>query len=296
MKTTSILMVTLLCLMTSTLMAQTPTSTPAPTSIAGEPSYMEEGLKGRSDLRFFSGFESDPWADAWGMVWGPSPDRNIEIVSGKKAFLGNSLRVRYPKGLIGGESACQWYSSFAKLGIASRDEAYVRYYVRFDPKFQFVKGGKLPGLVGGEGNTGGKIPDGRDGWSARLMWRTDGRIVQYVYHPDQPGKWGEDFPWTLKDKPAYFKPGTWHCVETYIRMNTPGKKDGVIRSWLDGEPALEITTLRFREVPELKIDAFYFSTFFGGGEPDWAPPKDQYVQFDQFVIAAGPIGPADLGR
>ncbi len=270
-------------------MAQTPVPESAP--VAGESAYMEEGLKGRTDILFFSGFESDPWETAWGMAWGPSPSSNIEIVSGKKAFLGNSLRVRYPKGLIGGDSACQWYTSFPKLGIEPRDEAYVRYYVRFDPKFQFVKGGKLPGLAGGQGNTGGKIPSGRDGWSARLMWRTDGRIVQYVYHPDQPGKWGEDFPWTLKGQPAFFKPGTWHCVETYVRMNTPGKKDGVLRSWLDGELALEVTSIRFREVPELLIDAFYFSTFFGGGEPDWAPPKDQYVQFDSFVIAEGPIGP-----
>ena len=52
-------------------------------------------------------------------------------------------------------------------------------------RIDFVKGGKLPGLFGGEGNTGGGIPTGMDGFSARMMWRGSGRVVQYVYYPDQ---------------------------------------------------------------------------------------------------------------
>jgi hypothetical protein len=36
---------------------------------------------------------------------------------------------------------------------------------------------------------------------------------------------------------------------------------------------------------------FYFSTFFGGGDLSWAPEKDQYVQFDDFVLANGYVGP-----
>lgn len=74
-------------------------------------------------------------------------------------------------------------------------------------------------------------------------------------------------------------------------MNTPGKKDGIIRSWLDGEKTLEITTLRFRDVADLKIDKFEFETFFGGGDASWATPRDQYATFDNFVIAKNPIGP-----
>ena len=38
--------------------------------------------------------------------------------------------------------------------------------------FDFVRAGKIPGLAGGRTNTGGRKPDGTDGWSARMMWRT----------------------------------------------------------------------------------------------------------------------------
>ena len=70
------------------------------------------------------------------------------------------------------------------------------YDVQFEEGFDFVKGGKLPGLFGGEGNTGGGIPTGMDGFSARMMWRGNGRVVQYVYYPDQPEHFGHDMPWT----------------------------------------------------------------------------------------------------
>ncbi|MGH7442368.1 MAG: hypothetical protein ACREKE_06825 [bacterium] len=42
----------------------------------------------------------------------------------------------------------------------------------------------------------------------------------------------------------------------------------------------------------MKLDVFYFSTFFGGGEPDWAARKAEHAEFSGFVIADGPIGPA----
>ena len=174
---------------------------------------------------------------------------------------------------------------------------YVRYYVKFDEGIDFIMGGKLPGLAGGEANTGGDPPNGFDGWSARIMWRDNGRIVQYVYHPDQAGTYAEDMDWNEGGASRFFVPGKWHCVETYIRMNTvngegePNARfDGVVRSWLDGELALDRTDVRFRYTNAFAIDAFYFSTFFGGGDASWAPVKDEHALFDNFVIDDERIG------
>jgi hypothetical protein len=213
---------------------------------------------------------------------------------GPDALEGHSLRVHYQKGVVGPEGGLQFLTGFSKLSIAPRESAYLRYYVRFDPGFDFVRGGKLPGLVGANANTGGHKPNGQDGWSARIMWRPNGKIVQYVYHPDQPTEYGEDFTWDDGGCPRFFTPGKWQCVETYVQMNTPGKKDGVIRSWLDGQLALEVTNLRFRDKDGIKIDKFYFSTFFGGNDSSWAPPKDEFATFDNFVIAEHYIGPDPL--
>ena len=194
---------------------------------------------------------------------------------------GRALAVGYPAGEYGtSETGAQW-----KLDLeGSYEQVRVSYRLRFVDDFDFVRGGKLPGLIGGAGNTGGGVPTGTDGWSARMMWRTDGVMSQYVYHPDQPQNYGEDFFWEIDGEPARFESDRWYTVTHEIRMNTPGEQDGSIRSRLDGVPALSVDGLRFRDVDDFAIDRLYFSTFFGGGDSSWSTTKDEVVWFDDFVV------------
>jgi hypothetical protein len=213
---------------------------------------------------------------------------------------GKALRVAYPEGLFGSgdnETGAQW-----KLDFGGGYEAVeLEYRVKFGNNFDFVRGGKLPGLIGGAGNVGGNVPDGTDGFSARMMWRTDGssgstlssdkaNIVQYVYHPDQAGSFGEDFRWD--DGPGgnwtEFESGRWYHLRHQIVLNTPGQNDGQVMAWLDGQQVLDLDGIRFRDVASLQIDQMYFSTFFGGSSSDWATRKDEVVFFDDFRITAIP--------
>ncbi len=98
------------------------------------------------------------------------------------------LRISYPKGGVGAG-----YTFAAKL--PPRNAYYMEYDVRFGARFDFVLGGKLPGLCGGECNTGGQLPTGYDGWSTRYMWRKKGAGVIYAYHPDQPTRFGRTLGW-----------------------------------------------------------------------------------------------------
>ncbi len=252
---------------------------------------LDPKLKSRGDILFYSGFETDPWTSVWGIAWGPEPGENGKLVFDADCLAGRCLQVHYLKNMVGPKGGLQYLVDFSRFPIEPQEEFHLRYYVRFDPGFDFVKGGKLPGLAGGAANTGGHKPNGTDGWSARIMWRPGGKIVQYVYYPDQATEYGDDFPWDYGGCPRYFIPGQWYCVETYVRLNTPGKKDGLVASWLDGDLALEAKDLRFRDTPNLKIDKIYFSTFFGGNDDSWAPPKNEYARFDEFVAAKEYIGP-----
>ncbi len=219
----------------------------------------------------------------WGDVEWASIER-AEIVAADASSEGRFLRVHYPEGGVGPDEGG---AQFRVRLPASHDRLFVAYRVRFAPGFDFVRGGKLPGLFGGAGNTGGSRPTGSDGWSGRMMWRELGRAVQYVYHPDQPTVYGEDFDWDLGGERRF--DDAWHVVEHEIVMNTPGAHDGAVRAWLDGEPALERSGLRFRDVDTFAIDGFYFSTFFGGSDASWAATRDEHVDFDTFVIGTAPI-------
>ncbi len=279
-------------------------------TLAGEANAAEPGVLASCDALWWAGYESLEWTDAWGLAWGPSPASNHALTTDHRLHGEQSARVTYHAPGSGPEDAngygpddgVQYLMRFANLtpAVSALDEAYLRYYVRFDPGFDFVLGGKLPGLVGGEANTGGDVPNGTDGWSARMMWRAGGKVVQYVYHPEI-AEYGEDMDWSQGGQ-RYFAPGKWHCVETQILMNSvidgAGQHDGVVRSWFDGDLALERTNVRFRDVDTLKIDGLYFSTFFGGSDATWAPAENQGAQFDNFVVSRAPIGccaECDLG-
>ncbi|MGF1515553.1 MAG: polysaccharide lyase [Elainellaceae cyanobacterium] len=228
---------------------------------------------------------SGDWQAQWDLrqkgAWGFD---NFEVLPGQQSDV---LRVHYPKGSaapsvsrkegvpIGGG---QFY---ADLDLPPQDSLRLGYSVRFSEDFEFVKGGKLPGLFGGEGASGGNIPDGTDGFSARLMWRRDGQGEVYAYLPTSEG-YGTSIgrgAWT-------FTPGEWHDLEQEVVLNQPGKADGQVRVWLDDKLVLEERDLTFRTTDKLKLDGIFFSTFFGGGDRSWSTPKDVHADFANFRVSA----------
>lgn len=204
------------------------------------------------------------------------------------------LRILYPQGLLS-NGGTQWEMDLGQ----SYDTLWVSYNLKFQDSFNFVKGGKLPGLGGGSTPTGGQPVTGEDGFSARIMWKytatasdSQGVATQYIYHMDQPSTYGEYFYYAYPNPNwssarRYFKPGQWHSVKTRIIINTPGQFDGRITSWLDDELAMDSSAMRFRAdgITHFGVDKFLFSTFFGGGDVSWAASKDEHIYFDDFVIS-----------
>lgn len=192
------------------------------------------------------------------------------------------LAVDYPSGSVGsGTSGAIWVVKFPR----AYDEMYLRYRVKFPPRFDPVLGGKLPGLAGGRGNTGGEHPSGEDGWSARGMWVSAGRLIQYVYHKNQPSIYGQTYRWNQSSGPSVLVPDRWHTMQHRIVMNTPGQPNGRVQAWLDGQLVLDARDLHFRDVDDLKIDQFQFSTFFGGATIQHGASRDETILFDDFFIS-----------
>ncbi|KAN0114057.1 polysaccharide lyase family 14 protein [Russula decolorans] len=97
------------------------------------------------------------------------------------------LQVQYPAGSfqdnnVGG---AQFYAMWNSSGSAFQS-MLVTYEVAFDADFDWVKGGKLPGLRGGpdpDNCSGGNQANGTNCFSSRVMWRTDGNGEVYAYVP-----------------------------------------------------------------------------------------------------------------
>jgi hypothetical protein len=217
-------------------------------------------------------------------------DSLVTIVGGSEAKSGRALRVFYPKGKYSlSGSGAHWMVKLPKI----YNELYLAYWVKFQSGFDFVKGGKLPGLAGGPNISGGcgayLPPDGTNAWSARAMWYAYGKAVQYIYHPDKTGRCGENMAYNLGGYQRNYKPGVWHRVVHRIKMNTIGNHDGIVQAWFDGAMALDRRNLRFRDVTTLGINLFAFTTYLGGNDSSWAATKNQYSYFDDFVMSTTPI-------
>ena len=115
-------------------------------------------------------------------------------------------------------------------------------------------------------------------------------IGTYCYHADMKGQYGDNFIWQDGYR-GYLENNRWYCVEHYVKLNTPEKKDGILRGWIDGRPAFEKTDLRYRLVDKLRIEQVWMNIYHGGKKPS---PYDQHAFIDNVVIASSYIGP--MGR
>ncbi len=198
---------------------------------------------------------------------------------------GPAFRVDYATGEIGPEEGGVGW----RYPIARTDSAEVSYTLTFSQDFDWVKGGKLPGLCGGpESVTGGNPANGKNGFSARLMWRADGQGEAYVYHMHQPGNYGESFAF-----PSDFTFPTAASVSVRLRvaLNTPGQRDGTLDVWIatpdtqTERHVLSRSDMQWRSDPSIAIDGLLFETFHGGGDKSWAPRRRSFTLFGDIMVS-----------
>lgn len=275
-----------------------PQSKPIPGLAARYPG--DRGISNDQAVLFATSFESPTWEATWTQV---APKEKIGLVDPKDTFQeftplqGKALQARIAQGTnLGLNTLYKFQNETGK----EHEEIYFRYYLRLANDWnQTIQGGKLPGISGtyGRAGWGGRKVNGTDGWSARgLFMKTiesgnplTGKtpIGFYCYHADMKDRYGANWVWQ-RDYRGYLEKNRWYAIEQFCRMNTPKKKDGILRAWVDGHLAFEKTDIRFRDSDALKIEQIWMNLYHGGTKPS---PHDQHIFIDQVVIAKEYIGP-----
>jgi hypothetical protein len=256
-----------------------------------------------------NGFASDygaRWSNRWDHSWG-----------------GCRITREAPHVHAGGQALELSMDTPASLGASKYfspgfDRLFLRYYIRYDEEFPGAHhtGGAIEARAPGvpHANPGVKA-DGTnkfgvllDHWSFDPTVRAPGHLVAYVYHMDQQDKWGEQFYPSGKTLPGtnaarrIFGPsfvpredlvpalGRWYSYELMVQANTPGKRDGRVVFWVDGQLAGDFPNLRFRSVASLKInrvDIALYGSRNNGRRRIW---------IDDIVVALAYIGPMAPAR
>jgi hypothetical protein len=78
----------------------------------------------------------------------------------------------------------------------------------------------------------------------------------------------------------------WYLVEMFVKMNTPGVADGVIRGWVDGALSFDKRNVIFR-LPghdNLHVRTIWMNVYKGGV---YGNCNDSEIYIDQMVVAQG---------
>lgn len=193
----------------------------------------------------------------------------------------NGYSVTYPGNKFGVDVVSGVPTSYVKIPAAK--EYWLDYQVWFENDWQWVKGGKLPGLVGGSHTSGCKdiVPDG---WSARFMWHENGGGHFYYYHQNRQSGCGDtrDFSGGMA-----FKKMAWNRITEHVIVNEIGKSDGSAQAWLNGVKVTEMSGIKWRGsvgANTALIDNVSLQTFYGGSTSDWSPSQTTHSRFSALIV------------
>lgn len=262
--------------------------------------YVDDvGIENHPATVYATDFESPGWRRAWSDV-DPNGDTELVADDARNSFetlVGKALRVTVERGQRQGASM---HLRLASHAGAEPEELYFRYYLRLGENWNpVVSGGKLPGLAGTyeRAGWGGRKADGENGWSARgAFFQFNPRdaefshlrgIGTYLYHADGDTRYGDQFGWNLGPT-SLLEKNRWYSIEQYVKMNRPGERDGILRTWVDGRLAFNKEDIRYRDVSELKIESVWLNVYHGGMAK---ASEDLALYIDNLVVAHEYIGP-----
>jgi len=239
----------------------------------------------KSDTVFVEDFESgslQAWPD------GADTARQHIVVDQALAQSGNHyLAVTYPSGGDGG-----WLTHFFMPGY---DSLYVSYYIRLPEGWQ--GGTKLIALYGARtddrwsaSGKAGICPAGTDFFTAMLVTEQTGdpgpiRFYSYfpamAREPDGVTCWGRYGDGTeTYTPPLTLSARVWHRIEFWVRLNTPGERNGSQAFWIDGVERGSWSGFSWRDSPLLRLNSVQlsFNRGIGGG------PVTQTLYVDRLVV------------
>ncbi|KAF9438052.1 hypothetical protein BGZ76_010001 [Entomortierella beljakovae] len=219
------------------------------------------------------------------------------------------LKINYPKGsyapsvgpIMGGT---QFYA--APFGHETPfEKMMVSYDVLFPTGFDWVLGGKLPGIYGGtpyHGCSGGLQSTGTSCLTMRYMWRQAGTGEVYAYVPAESGSkfcnnpevmCSDQYGKSIGRGLIYFPQGQWNHLDMVMELNEPaGNQNGTLRVHLNGKQVISLNNIPYRSTGMVGFQGLMFSSFFGGADPSYATPVDTNVYFKNIQLSVGQ--PAEL--
>ncbi len=237
----------------------------------------------------FDGIEK-PYAESKGPL-------DSEVAFGMR---GKSMLCLYEKGKVdvAGRKVFFGDSPVYLDRTARRGEKFSEVYWRIYVKHQY-------GWIGSPGKMSRAMILANDKWAQAMIvhvWSGDNpgsitldpvrgvqgnRVVTRKYNDFEHMTWLGNKPESKFPIHSTKESGYWVMVECRVKLNTPGKNDGLAQLWIDGRLECERRNLNLRGTyTEHGINAIFLEAYWNEGSP-----VTQSLWYDNFVISTKPIGP-----
>lgn len=203
---------------------------------------------------------------------------------------GKGIRVFYPEGSYDPGSMIRQKKPVGGAVFLSEnpkgptDCIYLHYKFLLAENFNFQKGGKLPGIYGGQPMSGGRKADGYNGFTVRITWDSNGHGSLYLYTPQNTSKFGSQLDskkWQLNRFDA-------NEITLLVKLNDTNEENGQIKVWHDKHLVSELNNIILRKTDSLKIEGMVFSSFFGGSNESYSTPNSTHIDFYDFSFSNAP--------
>jgi hypothetical protein len=299
---------------------------PAPAPVFG---LRRAGLSGPSLIKH-EDFSSSKWWLPWYTSWAPGKPYGTRPTAAAFDIVTTDLDTGDPLGyaayLVAGgpngtthvgeqppDSPAWWFPDHEG---SDREEVYFQYRLRMGEGWRggTLQSGKLPGIMGD--NTlcdSGVASNGKNGWHFRMgfegepfeaasPYKSENGVVPvgwYTYNPEQAAArttFGIHMPWTGRGSLGLIEIGKDYWIDMYVKVNTPGQRNGIVRGWIDGQLAFERTDYLLRDVPPYTAvgnNAIQrvWMVFLHGGSILPRPTKILRTYWSNWTIATEYIGP-----
>lgn len=257
-------------------------------------------LEAPGTVLFHDEFENEASFAQWFEVRGKDDGRVALEQDPKIVRAGTgALRCEAPArdGAASGSGASAW------LGAEGHDCVHFRRWIRFADDYDQGNlnhtGGGLAGVAGtGKWDEMGKAgirPTGADNFSSGFEpWRDYGRnrlpgaMASYVYWMDmardRDGNWWGNLLMPEVEQRVVPERGRWVCLEQRIRVNTIGKTDGELATWIDGKLYQHLVGFRWRTDAKVRIKRFDVGIYVHRAT------RANVVWYDDVVVSTGYVG------
>ena len=258
-----------------------------------------EQINGTDGALFSSDFESESKS-----CWSDRPNSGLWNYAGCGGFVnigsGNSVELTENEISHSGSKSLKviFYHNEdqggADIEFAESDHIFTRFYDYYTPDFDFAFGMKIHRI-----RSFNKIKQINNFDSiVTITGRATYGDYDYsgINEPDMitfvsnggPNNWGID------EHSTSFQRNQWYCIESEMKLNTPGKSDGHIRTWINGNLANEKLNIDIRGNESNKLNSVLFGGWYSNGargdNPQTDPANISVRYIDDVVVSTKRIG------